>query len=104
MMPRGEQAAFKRLERALGHALAAGVEVNGVDAVPGRVGGRPCIAGTRIDVLAVWTNYLQGSSLRTMRGWWPHLAEAQLNAALRSLRYAVRFAKNPTRTTRRRAA
>lgn len=100
-------AVYERLDRALARALDARVVVPNVDRKPGKCGGRPCIVDSRISVLRVWVNFLEGQSFKTMAEWWPGVTEQQLEDAVRALRPAMRFAKNPARTARtarRRAA
>lgn len=96
---------FRRLEEALRIAIVRGAVVKGVDVVPGKVGGRPCIAGTRLDVHAVWMLFFKGYEPDAIAELWS-ITERQVRDALRALRHALFAAKmiEPRRARARRAA
>ena len=48
----------------------------------GVCGGRPTIAGTRIEVAAVAYRYRRGESVDELLEAWPHLTPGQIHAAL----------------------
>jgi uncharacterized protein (DUF433 family) len=50
----------------------------GIDSKPGRCGGAPCIAGTRIRIDSV-----RGWTAEEMHRTWPHLTDKQVAAAVR---------------------
>ena len=56
--------------------------VRHVEMTPGVVGGKPRIAGTRIRVADVAVPYLKGTSVAELVEWFPHISEADDNAAL----------------------
>lgn len=101
-----EQGQFRRLEEALRVAIVRGAVVKGVDVVSGKVGGRPCIAGTRIDVHRVWMLFFEGVEPDAIAAFWSGITERQVRDALRALRHALVAAKmvEPRRSRVRRAA
>lgn len=63
--------------------MAVAVEAIGhIVRADGVCGGRPTIAGTRIEVAAVAYRYRRGESVDEILEAWPHLTPGQIHAAL----------------------
>jgi uncharacterized protein (DUF433 family) len=58
------------------------IDYRNIEKVPGRCGGQPVIAGTRIRVATVLTCYRQGMTIEEIVQQYPHLRPSDVHDAL----------------------
>lgn len=62
-----------------------------IEADPNKLGGKPCIKGTRISVEFILELVVSGANVKEIVQNYPELSQAAVEEALR---YAARFSKN----------